>query len=103
MTLLNSGSVRLQIGDTSAYLAVNDARDLSAMLLSLADEADNETVTETESDPLKTLGDEARDTEYVADRSDIWRAAKGLLTTTGETPEHDDILSLARFLAGDGL
>jgi hypothetical protein len=96
----NDGELRLIFGMETAFLDASSARDLARILINLADEADditgNGTVTE-----LSEPETERSDTEYIADRADIWRVARGLLT--GAEHEAEDIVILARFLAGDGL
>lgn len=53
------------------------------------------TIDGSVNDPTATGG--------VADRADVWRAARALLTASGMGSEArpDDVLELARFLAGD--
>lgn len=43
------------------------------------------------------------DSEYVADRADIWRAARALLDSYEweEKPDPYDVIGVAQFLAGD--
>lgn len=106
VTLDNDGDIRLSYGNETAFMDARAARDLSSILLRLADEADritgNEPVTE-QVEPEESAN-ERTDTEYVADRADVWHAAKGLLVAGGYIPpDTEDIISLARFLAGDGL
>lgn len=44
------------------------------------------------------------ETEFVAERCDIWRTAYATMRSVGiETPEPDDVLQLAEFIAGDNL
>jgi hypothetical protein len=100
VVLDNDGEMRLIFGMETAFIDSSAARDLANILVSLANEADgisgNDTVTEV-AEPQS----ERSDTEYIADRADIWRVARGLLNGAEHEPE--DIVILARFLAGDGL
>jgi hypothetical protein len=104
VALDNDGEIRLTFGTQTAFLDAESARDLSSMLLSLADEADDILGNEAVTDPLTGERSERTDTEYVADRADVWHAARGLLVSGGYIPpDPEDVISLARFLAGDGL
>jgi hypothetical protein len=46
--------------------------------------------------------DRAEQDRYVAGRADIWNTARSMLRNSGElNTEPEDVLDLARFLAGD--
>jgi hypothetical protein len=47
--------------------------------------------------------DRAEQDRFVAGRADIWHAARAMLFKAGElSPQPEQVVDLARFLAGDG-
>ncbi|MFI6861323.1 hypothetical protein ACIBKZ_15710 [Streptomyces sp. NPDC050421] len=54
--------------------------------------------------PPKLTGEAQRSAEYVAERADIFRAARALVASfewSGTDPYVEDVLGVAQFLAGD--
>ncbi len=52
---------------------------------------------------MPAADDRAEQDQYVAGRADIWHSARAMLQKSGDlNPRNEDIVDLARFLAGDG-